>query len=92
MRRLENCISLGTPILLENVSETIDSLYESVLLKKLTKKGGNYTMKFNEKQIEYNDTFRFYVTTKYPRPHYPPEICVKVTLLNFQVTPEGLED
>ncbi|KAL4494234.1 hypothetical protein ABPG73_018753, partial [Tetrahymena malaccensis] len=90
--KLENCIPLGTPVLLENVSENIDSLYESVLLKKLTKKGSSYTMKFMEKQIEYHEGFRFYVTTKYPRPHYPPEICVKVTLLNFQVTPEGLED
>jgi len=49
MLKLENCIPLGTPILLENVSENIDSLYESVLLKKLTKKGSSYTMKFNEK-------------------------------------------
>lgn len=47
--KLENCIPLGTPILLENVSENIDSLYESVLLKKLTKKGSSYTMKFMEK-------------------------------------------
>ena len=31
-------------------------------------------------------------TTKLANPHYPPEICVKVTLLNFMVTPEGLED
>lgn len=27
-----------------------------------------------------------------PRPHYPPETCVKVTLLNFMVTQEGLQD
>lgn len=90
--RLENSIQLGHSILLENVSETIDTLYESVLLKKLTKKGNSCTMKFNEKQIEYHESFKFYVTTKLPRPHYPPEVCVKVTLLNFQVTPEGLED
>ena len=32
------------------------------------------------------------MTTKLARPHYPPEICVKVTMLNFQVTLEGLED
>ena len=49
MLKLENCIPLGASILLENVSENIDSLYESVLLKKLTKKGSSYTMKFNEK-------------------------------------------
>lgn len=32
------------------------------------------------------------MTTKLSNPHYTPEICVKVTLLNFMVTPEGLED
>lgn len=25
-------------------------------------------------------------------PHYLPEIAVKVTLLNFMITPEGLQD
>lgn len=32
------------------------------------------------------------MTTKLPRPHYAPEVCVKVTMLNFIVTAEGLED
>lgn len=32
------------------------------------------------------------MTTKLGKPHYSPEICVKVTLLNFQVTLEGLDD
>lgn len=45
-----------------------------------------------DKFIDYSNDFRFYMTTKLPRPHYPPEICVKVTLLNFLVTPLGLED
>ena len=25
-------------------------------------------------------------------PHYPPELCVKINLLNFMATSEGLED
>jgi hypothetical protein len=32
------------------------------------------------------------MTTKVRNPHYPPEVSVKVSLLNFFVTPEGLED
>ncbi|PNH07360.1 Dynein heavy chain 7, axonemal [Tetrabaena socialis] len=34
----------------------------------------------------------FYMTTKLRNPHYLPEVSVKVTLLNFMITPEGLED
>jgi len=32
------------------------------------------------------------MTTRLRNPHYLPEISVKVTLLNFMITPQGLED
>lgn len=35
---------------------------------------------------------RFYITTKLRNPHYLPEVAVKVTLMNFMITPTGLED
>lgn len=89
---LENTIQFGIPLLLENVGETIDSIFEPVLQKKLIKSGASYRMKFGDKELEYSNDFRFYMTTKLGKPHYSPEICVKVTLLNFQVTLEGLDD
>lgn len=36
--------------------------------------------------------FRFYMTTKLRNPHYLPEVAVKVTLLNFMITTQGLQD
>lgn len=36
--------------------------------------------------------FRFFMTTKLPNPHYQPEVCVKVSLLNFTITLQGLEE
>lgn len=32
------------------------------------------------------------MTTKLPKPHYSPEICVRVTLLDFTTTQDGLLD
>ncbi len=32
------------------------------------------------------------MTTKMSNPHYLPEICIKVTIINFSVTKQGLED
>jgi dynein heavy chain len=32
------------------------------------------------------------MTTKLRNPHYLPEVAVKVALLNFSITVEGLED
>jgi dynein heavy chain len=32
------------------------------------------------------------MTTKLANPHYLPEVCIKVTIINFTVTMSGLED
>ncbi len=42
--------------------------------------------------MDYDPNFRFYVTTKLANPHYLPEVCIKVTIINFTVTMKGLED
>jgi len=49
-------------------------------------------IKIGDQMREYNRNFKFFVTTKLSRPHYAPEVCVKVTMLNFMVTEEGLMD
>jgi dynein heavy chain len=49
-------------------------------------------MKIGEKTLQYNEDFKFFMTTTLPNPHYSPETSVKVTILNFSITPIGLED
>ena len=49
-------------------------------------------IRLGENVIEYNNDFRFYITTKLRNPHYLPEVATKVSLLNFMITREGLED
>ncbi|KAG2430891.1 hypothetical protein HXX76_009864 [Chlamydomonas incerta] len=92
IRRLENCIQFGTPVLLENVGEELDPTLEPLLLKSVFKQGGGLCIRLGDATIEYSESFRFYMTTKLRNPHYLPEVSVKVTLLNFMITPEGLED
>ncbi|KAF3429654.1 hypothetical protein E2986_08409 [Frieseomelitta varia] len=89
---VDTCIQLGTPVLLENILEEIDAILEPVLLKNIYKERGVFYMKFGEHVIEYNPDFRFYITTRLRNPHYLPEVVVKVTLLNFMITPQGLQD
>lgn len=91
-RVLENSIQFGLPVLLENIGEDIEPLLEPILLKQTFKQGGTLCIKVGDSIIEYNDGFRFYMTTKMRNPHYLPEIAVKVTLLNFVITLDGLQD
>ncbi len=92
VRTLENAIQFGTPVLLENVGEELDAILEPVLLKQTFKQQGVEYMKLGENTVEYSSDFRFYITTGLRNPHYLPEVAVKVCLLNFMITPLGLED
>lgn len=88
---LQQAIESGIPILFENLEEKMD--YNVTCILKNERKISNKKTKF--KFIEWfplSEDFRFYGTTKLSKPHYSPEICVMTTLLNFQVTPLGLED
>ena len=49
-------------------------------------------IKIGDNVVPYHPDFRFYMTSKLANPHYPPEVSVKVSLLNFFVTSEGLEE
>nr|XP_006820578.1 PREDICTED: dynein heavy chain 3, axonemal-like [Saccoglossus kowalevskii] len=92
VRTLENSIQFGTPVLLENVGEELDPILEPVLLKQTFKQQGVEYLRLGENLIEYSHDFKFYITTRLRNPHYLPEISVKVTLLNFMITPLGLQD
>ena len=85
-------IRVGTPVLLENVEESLDPSLEPILLKKVVKSGGRSLIRIGDKEVDYDWNFRFFITTKLANPHYPPEICIKTTITNFTVTLAGLED
>lgn len=54
--------------------------------------GGMDMIRLGDTLVEYSHDFRFYITTKLRNPHYLPELSTKVSLLNFMITREGLED
>ncbi|KAA8595375.1 hypothetical protein FQN60_012510 [Etheostoma spectabile] len=92
LRTLENAIRMGMPVLLEELKETIDPALEPILLKQTFVTGGRTLIRLGDSDIDYDKNFRFYMTTKMANPHYLPEVCIKVTIINFTVTRSGLED
>ncbi|KAF4658988.1 hypothetical protein FOL47_007767, partial [Perkinsus chesapeaki] len=91
-RELENAIQFGNPVLIENIAETLDPMLDPLLQKATFKQGNLEMIRLGDSTIEWSKDFRLYFTTKLPNPHYAPEICVSVTILNFMATVDGLQD
>jgi len=89
LRNLEICIQHGKWCLIENVGEDLDPALEPILLKQVDKSG---MLRLGDKSIPWSKDFKFFMTTTIPNPHYAPETQVKVTVLNFAITPYGLEE
>ncbi|XP_068442262.1 dynein axonemal heavy chain 1 [Clinocottus analis] len=92
LRSLENAISFGKPCILENIGEELDPALDPVLLQQTFKQKSSVMLKLGDSVIFYHEDFKMYITTKLPNPHYSPEVSTKVTLINFTLSPSGLED
>ncbi|CRK89849.1 CLUMA_CG003435, isoform A [Clunio marinus] len=93
MRILEMAIRQGSSVLLEELGDVIDPSLQPVLAcQVINAAGGRLMMRFGDVDIDFDPNFKLYMTTKLTNPHYLPEVCIQVTLINFLVTETGLED
>ena len=92
LRVLENGIRNGKPLLIEDVHESIEPALEPVLAKAIFTEGARRLIRLGDSNVDYDDLFKLFMTSKMPNPHYLPEVAIKTTIINFTVTMEGLED
>ena len=80
-------------VLLENVGINLDPSLEPILNQQYVERLGGYKdIKIGDNTIPWSDQFKLYISTTIPNPHYSPETFVKVTIINFGITPTGLEE
>jgi dynein heavy chain len=75
----------GTPM----TAQTVHNFGEFV---KVFKEGGRAMLRLGDATVDYHPNFRLYMTTKLSNPHFLPEVCIMVQLINFTVSARGLED
>ncbi|XP_038211341.1 dynein heavy chain 12, axonemal [Zerene cesonia] len=92
MKVIETCLEYGKPALIDCILEDVEAPLDPVLLKNTYTQAGKEFIALGDNVIEYHPNFRLYMTTKLRNPHYLPEIFNKVTLINFALTKDGLED
>ena len=87
-----DCVQNGHSLIYENVGEELAQSIAPIYKKEFYSMGKQTFVNINKNQIEVNENFKLYIITQLPKPHYLPEICVALTLVNFTVTEEGLQD
>nr|XP_020468391.1 dynein heavy chain 11, axonemal-like isoform X3 [Monopterus albus] len=87
---IEQALACGETVLIENLPEKVDPVLEPLLSRSTIKKG-RY-IRIGGKECEYSSNFQLIMHTKLASPHFPPELQAQTTLINFTVTPVGLEE
>ncbi|KAA6386742.1 MAG: putative Dynein-1-beta heavy chain, flagellar inner arm I1 complex, partial [Streblomastix strix] len=92
LRTLTNAVRFGQPVMLEDVGETLDPQLAPLLTQQTVKQGGRTILRLGDQDVDFNPSFRLYITTKLANPHFLPDLFIKSTIINFTVTSQGLEE
>ena len=90
MKTLAGAVRFGTALLVENV-EAIDPVLNPVLNREIQRTGGRSLIRIGTEDVDYSPKFFIILTTKNPAVVLTPDLCSRVTLVNFTVTPASLQ-
>lgn len=92
LKLLSNAMRVGKPLLIEDAEDIIDSGLDSLLQRAVVEKeSGIKLVRVDNKDLEYDDNFKLYITTRLHNPHYTADLFSKVTVINFTLPFAGLE-
>lgn len=90
LRVLETSIKMGYELIIEDMPETIDPLFETIISNDFVINNGRKQLRVGDKMLDYDSLFKIYFVTNLANPHFLPEIFIRVTVINFTVTEMGL--
>jgi dynein heavy chain len=89
---MKDCITSGTPLLLENVGESVEPFLMTLITRTTFFRNGAEYLNLGGQEVPYDKNFLLYMTTNMKYPHYSPEMFDKITIIDFSMNREALEE
>lgn len=90
LKSLESALRFGNPILIQD-AESLDPILNSVLNKEMHRTGGRVLVRLGNQEIDISPTFTLFLVTRDPTAVFSPDICSRVTFVNFTMTRASLQ-
>ncbi|XP_041430591.1 cytoplasmic dynein 1 heavy chain 1 isoform X2 [Xenopus laevis] len=89
-KNLESALRFGNPLLVQDV-ESYDPILNPVLNREVRRTGGRVLITLGDQDIDLSPSFVIFLSTRDPTVEFPPDLCSRVTLVNFTVTRSSLQ-
>lgn len=90
LKVLESALRFGNPLLIQDV-EHLDPILNAVLNKEIRRTGGRVLIRLGSQDIDFSPAFTMFLTTRDPSVEFSPDICSRVTFVNFTMTRSSLQ-
>ncbi|CAM9277136.1 unnamed protein product, partial [Phaeothamnion confervicola] len=90
LKKLASAVRFGTPLLIEDVESSVDPALTPVLNRELRRAGGRTLIRLAGEDIDFSPQTLVILATRDPEARFAPDLCSRVTLVNFTVTPASL--
>jgi len=90
LKVLESALRFGNPLLIQDV-EHLDPILNAVLNKEIRRTGGRVLMRLGSQDIDFSPSFTMFLSTRDPSVEFSPDICSRVTFVNFTMTRSSLQ-
>lgn len=77
--------------MIESIENEVDPMLDPILEKQIIVKGRSKLLKLADQEMDYDDKFTLYMTSRLANPLFSPELAAKTTIIDFTVTLGGLE-
>ncbi|XP_015784706.1 dynein heavy chain, cytoplasmic isoform X1 [Tetranychus urticae] len=89
-KNLESALRFGNPLLVQDV-ENYDPILNPVLNREVRKTGGRVLITLGDQDIDLSPSFSIFLSTRDPTVEFSPDLCSRVTFVNFTVTRSSLQ-